>query len=353
MLDFDSANVILEDSPVAPEKPITPGINIIEVTETYGKFHIEPLERGYGATLGNPMRRTLLSSISGAAVTWVKVEEVLHEYSVIPNVKEDVMEILYNIGQVRIRSVTGRPGKMRLEVAGEGMVSAGDIATSSDFEIVNPEQHLATIDSPDGSLAVELNVEPGKGYQPASSGDSMPRGVLPLDAIFNPVRKVNYTVEKTRVGQVTDYERLILEVWTNATITPAEALKKASEVLVDHFFMFNSLDKSGAISPEDLRRTRTVPVEVYQTPLEKLEISPRTLNSLKNHGLQRVGQILEMTDDELKEIRNFGVKSLGELKERLKDIGYGLQEEPEEPPPEEPQEVTAGLPTEEEVASNG
>lgn len=350
MLDINS---LVEEAPIAPEKPITPGINIVEVTDTYGKFHVEPLERGYGATLGNPMRRILLSSISGAAVTWVKMEGVLHEYSVIPNIKEDVMEILYNIGQVRIRSVSGRPGKMRLEVYGEGMVSAGDIATSSDFEIVNPEQHLATIDSADGGLEVELNVEPGKGYQPASSGQSMPRGVLPMDAIFNPVRKVNYTVEKTRVGQVTDYERLILEVWTNATITPAEALKMASEVLVEHFFMFNSLDKSGAISAEDLRRTRTVPVEVYQTPIERLELSPRTLNSLKNHGLQRVGQILEMSDDELKEIRNFGVKSLDELKERLKDIGYGLQEESAEAISEESQEAEADLPDEEEVASNG
>ncbi len=350
MLDINS---LVEESPIAPEKPITPGINIIETTDTYGKFHIEPLERGYGVTLGNPMRRTLLSSISGAAVTWVKMEEVLHEYSVIPNVKEDVMEILYNIGQVRIRSVTGRPGKMRLEISGEGMISAGDIATSSDFEIVNPEQHLATIDAPDGALAVELNVEPGKGYQPASSGESMPRGVLPLDAIFNPVRKVNYTVEKTRVGQVTDYERLILEVWTNATITPSEALKRASEVLVDHFFMFNSLDKDGAINPEDLLRTRTVPVEIYQTPLERLELSPRTLNSLKNHGLQRVGQILEMSDDELKEIRNFGVKSLDELKERLADIGYGMQEQTDQTDDEDPQEAVAELPAEEEVASNG
>ena len=350
MLDINS---LVEEIPVAPEKPITPGINIVEVTDTYGKFHIEPLERGYGATLGNPMRRILLSSIPGAAVTWVKMEEVLHEYSIVPHVKEDVMEILYNIGQVRIRSVSGRPGKMRLEVSGEGLVSAGDIATSSDFEIVNPEQHLATIDTAEGNLEVELNVEPGKGYQPASSGESMPRGVLPLDAIFNPVRKVNYTVEKTRVGQVTDYERLILEVWTNATITPAEALKTASKVLVDHFFMFNSLDESGAISPEHLQRTLTIPVEIYQAPLERLELSPRTLNSLKNHGLQRVGQVLEMTDEELKEVRNFGVKSLDELKSRLADLGYGPQEISEESTTEDSAEAAAEPAAEEEVAANG
>jgi DNA-directed RNA polymerase subunit alpha len=350
MLDINS---LVDDSPIAPEKPISPGINIVEITDTYGKFYIEPLERGYGVTLGNPMRRTLLSSIAGAAVTWVKMEEVLHEYSVIPHVKEDVMEILYNIGQVRIRPVSGRPGKMRLEVSGEGMVSAGDVATSSDFDIVNPEQHLATIDSPQGSLAIELNVEPGKGYQPASSGESMPRGVLPLDAIFNPVRKVNYTVEKTRVGQVTDYERLILEVWTNATITPSEALKRASEVLVDHFFMFNSLEKGSVISSDDLRRTRMVPAEVYQTPIERLELSPRTLNSLKRASIQRVGQILDMTNEELTNIRNFGVKSLDELNEKLRDMGYGLEDESTEMDSEEPQQPDSILPAEEEKASNG
>jgi DNA-directed RNA polymerase subunit alpha len=350
MLDINS---LVDDSPIAPEKPITPGINIVETTDTYGKFYIEPLERGYGVTLGNPMRRTLLSSIAGAAVTWVKMEEVLHEYSVIPHVKEDVMEILYNIGQLRIRPVSGRPGKMRLEVSGEGMVSAGDVASSSDFDIVNPEQHLATIDSPQGSLEIELNVEPGKGYQPASSGESMPRGVLPLDAIFNPVRKVNYTVEKTRVGQVTDYERLILEVWTNATISPSEALKRASEVLVDHFFMFNSLDKGSVISSDDLRRTRMVPAEVYQTPIERLELSPRTLNSLKRASIQRVGQILDMTNEELTNIRNFGVKSLDELNEKLRDMGYGLEDESTETDSEEPRQPDSILPAEEEKDSNG
>jgi len=328
MLDIES---FLGESPVTEEKPITPGIHTVETTDTYGKFHIEPLERGYGITLGNPMRRILLSSISGAAVTWVKIEDVLHEYTTIPHVKEEVMEILYNIGQVRIRPVTGRPGKMRLEVSGEGMVSAGDIATSSDFEIVNPEQHLATIDSAKGQLALELNVEPGKGYQPASSGDGMPRGVLPMDAIFNPVRKVNYTIEKTRVGQVTDYERLILEVWTDATITPSEALKMASKILVSHFFLFNSLNPDGEISPDDGRRTGLIPPEIYQTPIEKLELSPRTLNSLKRAQLKKVGEVLEMTNEELFRIRNFGVKSLSELNERLKVMGYSLEDESPEP----------------------
>lgn len=326
MLDISN---FVGDLPIEDEKPVVPTIETIETTDTYGKFHVEPLERGYGITLGNPMRRILLSSIEGAAVTWIKIEDVLHEYTIIPHVKEEVMELLYNISQVRIRPVTGRPGKMRLEVSGEGIVSAGDIATSSDFDIVNPEQHLATVDSAKGSLALELNVEPGKGYQPASSGDDMPRGVLPLDAIFNPVRKVNYTIEKTRVGQFTDYERLILEVWTNATITPSEALKKASEVLVNHFFMFNGLDKVGQVSSETGHRTKMIPAEIYQTAVEKLQLSPRTLNSLKRASVDKVGQVLDMTNEDLFKIRNFGVKSFSELNDKLKEMGFSLQDESE------------------------
>ena len=327
MLDIDSFSI---ESPVTEQRPITPGIRAVETTDTKGVFHIEPLERGYGITLGNPMRRILLSSISGAAVTWIKVEDVLHEYSIIPHVKEEVMDLLHNIGQVRIRAVTGRPGKMRLEVVGEGMVCASDIATSSDFEIVNPEAHLATLDSPEAELSIELNVEPGKGYQPASQGDGLSRGVLPLDAIFNPVRKVNYTVEKTRVGQVTDYERLILEVWTDGTVTPSEALKNASEILVNHFFLFNSLGKDGEVSPEGGRIAQTIPAEVYQTPIEKLELSPRTLNSLKRAQIRRVGEVLEKTNEELFKIRNFGVKSLTELNEKLQQLGYSREGDTEE-----------------------
>ena len=325
MLDIDT---FPSESPVVEEHPVTPGISTVETTDTYGKFHIEPLERGYGITLGNPMRRILLSSIAGAAVTWVKIEGVLHEYSTIPSVKEEVMELLHNVSQVRIRPVTGRPGKMRLEVTGEGMVCAGDIATSADFEIVNPEQHLATLDSQGAKLAVELNVEPGKGYRPAPQGEGptqdegLPRGVLPMDAIFNPVRKVNYAVEKTRVGQTTDYERLILEIWTDGSITPSEGLKMASEVLVNHFFLFNSLAKDGEIGPESSHTARMIPAEIYQAPIEKLELSPRTLNSLKRAHLQKVGDIIEMTNEELFRIRNFGVKSLAELNEKLAAMGY-------------------------------
>ena len=319
MLDIDSFAL---EAPGAETRPVAPTITVVDANETYGKFHMEPLERGYGVTIGSPLRRVLLSSIGGASVTWVKIEDVLHEYSTVPHVKEEVMEILHNIAKVRIRPVSGRPGKMRLEVSGEGTVSAGDIATSSDFEIVNPEQHIATLDSADARLAIEMNVEPGKGYRPASGGDGLPRGVLPLDAIFNPVRKVNFTIEKTRVGQVVDYERLIMEVWTDGTVSPSDTMKKAAENLVNHFFLFNSLGRPGEAGAEIVKSTRNIPPEIYQTPLEKLDLSPRTLNSLKRAHLRKVGEVLEMSDDDLFRIRNFGVKSLSELNEKLKTLGY-------------------------------
>ena len=301
---------------------LIPEIKIAEAGDAYGKFLIEPLERGYGITIGNPMRRMLLSSVDGTAITWVKIDGILHEYSIIPHMKEEVMEFLINVKGIRIRSVTGRPGKMRLEIREAGRVCAGDIATSADFEIVNPEMHLVTLDSEDASISMEFNVDHGKGYQPAPQGDGLPgplMGVLPVDAIFNPVRKVNYSIERTRVGHVTDYERLVLEVWTDSTITPVEALRKSSQVLVNHFFIFNSLGHEVSTGPD--RPPISVSPEVYQTPIEKLELTPRTLNCLKRARITKVGQVLEMSNEELLKIRNFGEKSLEELLGKLESEG--------------------------------
>ena len=298
---------------------LTPEIKIVESEDTYGKFIFEPLERGYGISVGNPLRRMLLSSIEGTAITWVKVDSVLHEYSTIPHMTEEVMKFLLTVKGIRIRSVTGRPGKMRLEIKGEGRVCAGDIATSGDFEIVNPELHLATLDSADANLSVEFNVDHGKGYQPAPQGDAPGgplMGVLPVDAIFNPVRKVNYSVERTRVGHVTDYERLVLEMWTDGTITPVEALRKSSQILVKHFYLFSNLGHE--IRAGSDRPLITVSPEIYQTPIEKLALSPRTLNCLRRAHISKVGQVLEMTNSELLKIRNFGEKSLNELMTKLK-----------------------------------
>lgn len=304
------------------EEPSVPNpeIKVVEAGEQYGKFVIEPLQRGYAITIGNPLRRVLLNSIPGTAITCVKIDGILHEYSAIPNVKEEVMELLLNVKQVRIRSITDRPGKMRLEVAGEGRVCAGDIATTADFQIVNPELYLATLDSPEATLSLEFSVEQGKGYTPAAQSDGLPVGVLPVDAIYSPVRKVNFVVERTRVGQFTDYERLVLEVWTDRTTTPTEAVASAGEILVNHFFLVSNLNRiaeaGGEIGP-----ARNILPELYQMPIERLDLSPRTLNCLKRSHMTKVGQVLEIPDSELLKIRNFGEKSLQELHEKLKGLG--------------------------------
>ena len=305
---------------------LKPDIHVLESEDTYGKIAVEPLQRGFALTIGNPLRRILLSSINGSAITWIKIDDVVHEYTAIPGVKEEVMELLLNIKRIRIRAQSDRAGKMRLDITGEGRVCAGDIATSADFEIVNPELHLATLDTPDSHLSIEFNVEQGVGYQPASQNDGAsnpPVGVLPVDAIFSPVRKVNYNVERTRVGQVTDYERLILEVWTDGTLKPVEAVREAAENLVNHFFLFTNLDWADEAGAE--RSTLVVTPEIYQTPIDRLELSPRTLNCLKRAHITKVGEILEMSDDDLLKIRNFGEKSLNELKEKLGARGAAPQ----------------------------
>jgi len=301
---------------------LKPEIRVIESEDTYGKVVIEPLQRGYGITIGNPLRRILLSAIKGSAITWVKIDSVVHEYTSIPGVKEEVMDLLLNIKRIRIHSQSERPGKMRLEVSGEGRVCAGDISTSADFEIVNPELHLATLDSDDASLSIEFNVEHGVGYQPAVQAEGvtgLPVGVLPVDAIFNPVRKVNYSIERTRVGQVTDYERLVLEIWTDGTIPPLEAVREAADTLVNHFFLFSNLNRT--TEPGLERASLSVSPEVYQTPIERLDLSPRTLNCLKRAHITKVGEVLEMSDDDLLKIRNFGDKSLEELRQKLAERG--------------------------------
>lgn len=302
---------------------IKPDLRVLDATDTYCKVVMEPLQRGYGITVGNPLRRVLLSSIKGSAITWIKIEDAVHEYTTIPGVKEEVMELLLNVKRIRIRSHASRTGRLRLEVSGEGRVCAGDIATSSDFEIINPELHLATLDTKKSKLSIEFNVEQGLGYQPATQSEgatsTLPVGVLPVDAIFNPIRKVDYNIERTRVGQVTDYERLVLEVWSDGTITPLEAVKNAASTLVNHFFLYGKLDRL-----EDLTVPRapvSVSPEIYQTPIEKLGLSPRTLNCLKRAHIAKVGEVLEMSNDDLLKIRNFGEKSLEELHRKLGELG--------------------------------
>jgi len=318
VLDFQS---LVAPETAEPEESIpSPEVVVVEADDRYGKLTVEPLDPGYGMTLGNALRRVLYSSLPGTAVTWVKIEGVLHEYATIPHVREEVSEFLMNVKSIRLRSEVDRPGKLRLEVAGEGEVCAGDIISSSDFKVVNPELHLAAMDSSEAKLSVEMNVEQGKGYVVAPQSDGHPIGTLPVDAVFTPIRKVNYRVEKTRVGQRTDLERLVLEVWTDGTVTPVDAVRKAGDMLVNQFFLFASAQKSVEEGAEGTAKALMIPAEHYNTPVERLELSSRTLNCLKRAGINRVGEVLEMTKPELLRIRNFGDKSYAELFGRLRDM---------------------------------
>jgi DNA-directed RNA polymerase subunit alpha len=305
----------------AEEEELIPGpaIRVVETNDRYGKFAGEPLPRGYAMTLGNPLRRVLYGSLQGTAVTWVKIEGALHEYGTIPHVKEEVAEILLNVKGIRLRSEVDRPGRLRLEVAGQGEVCAGDIMASTDFEVVNPELHLATLDSDEAKLSVELNVETGKGYTVAAQGDGLDIGVLPVDAIYTPIRKVNYKVEDVRVGQRTDFERLLLEVWTDGSISPIEAMRRAGNILVDHFFLFANTQKETEEGEKGRPIALRISPEQYNIPVERLELSSRTLNCLKRANINKVGEVLEMKRSDLLQIRNFGTKSLDELYDRLRE----------------------------------
>ena len=317
-----------------PEAIPDPQIGVVETTaDGYGKVAIEPLERGYGVTLGNPMRRILYGSLSGTAITWVKIEGILHEYTTLPHVKEEVSEFLLNVKGIRLRTEVDRPGKLRMEVSGLGEVSAADIMASSDFEVVNPELHLASLTSDEAKLSVEFNVESGVGYRTASVGEDLPIGILPVDAIFTPIRKVNYSVEPTRVGQRTDFERLVLEVWTDGSITPIDAVKKAADILISHFFLFTSAQEGDAAGLDGTPIRLRISPEQYNIPVERLELSSRTLNCLKRAGVDRVGEVLSMRESELLDIRNFGEKSLSELHDRLTHMGLPLPQSGESAAP--------------------
>jgi DNA-directed RNA polymerase subunit alpha len=304
----------------------------LESTEKYGRFVAEPLERGFGVTLGNALRRVLLGSLPGVAVTWVRIDGVQHEFSTIPHVKEDTIELLLNIKGLRLRPLASWNGKLNLEAVGEGRVLAGDIQPSADFEVVNPEHHLATLDTPEARLVVEFNVERGKGYVPAGRGNGLPIGVLPVDAIFSPVRKVNYTVEPTHAGQAGTYERLVLEVWTDGTISPFEAVSQVGQMLMERFRIFHDLERF----PRQVAEARPhlpIPPEQYELPIEQLNFSVRTANCLRRAGITKVGELLERDEKELLAIRNFGQKALYEIREQLRALGLtpeGAEEEEED-----------------------
>lgn len=307
-----------------------PKIECVESTEIFGRFLAEPLEKGVGVTLGNALRRVLLGYLPGAAISWVKIEGIQHEFSPIPYVKEDTIEFLLNVKAVRVRSLSGQPGKLTLEVDGEGQVCAADIKPSTDFEIANPELYLATLDSPEARLYVEFNVELGIGYKPAESSDNLPVDAIPVDAIFTPIRKANFTVEPTHAGRETSRERLCLEVWTDGTITPTDAISHGADILVKQLTPFVAYAKAPLIEAEEELAHISISEEQYNMPVEQLNLSVRTMNCLRRGGITTVGEVITAGEKKLLSLRNFGQKSKHEIEERLKALGLSLTPQVEE-----------------------
>lgn len=309
---------------------VLPRVECVESTGTYGRFVAEPLEKGFGITVGNSLRRVLLSSLPGAAVTWVVIEGVQHEFSTIPHVKEDTIDFLLNVKAIRLRPLSQRSGSLRLEVEGPGEVCAGDIKPSADFEIVNPELHLATLDSDKARLSVELNVEIGRGYVPATSSDGLPVGAIPIDAIFTPVRRVNYTVEPSSLREGSKQEKLVLEVWTDGALTPVEAVTQGATILIEQLGCFRELSKSAASEEGEISWQRLLLPEQYSMPIDQLNLSTHTYNSLRRGGITTLGQILERGMDGLCALAGFGVKSREEVEAALQRLGLPVVPKPKE-----------------------
>ena len=305
---------------------VTPQVRKLEATANYGKFDIEPLEPGFGTTLGNTLRRVLLSSLWGAAVTSIQIDGVAHEFTAIPHVKEDVTEVILNLKKLCLKSFTEDPITLLLDVKGPTEVRASHIQATSDVEIVNPDLYICTL-AAKGHLRMELNVERGKGYVPAERNkrEGQPIGVIPIDAIFTPVQKANFTVEKTRVGQSTDYDRLIIEVWTDGTMSPEEAVSHAAELFTKHLDLFVHFGES--IQKPSADTEKTGQNRLMDTPIEELDLSVRAFNCLKANEIQTVGQLLQKKEEELLALRNFGRKSLDEIKEKLVEKGFIKPEE--------------------------
>ena len=306
-----------------------PRIELIEASadNTYGRIVVEPLERGYGTTLGNSMRRVLLSSLPGAAVTSIKIEGVQHEFSTIPGVTEDTTEIIMSIKELSVMMHSDEPKLLRIEARGEGEVKAKDIITDADVEILNPELHIATLEK-DAKLFMELTLEKGRGYVTADRNKkpNQPIGVIAIDSIFTPVHKVNFNVEHTRVGQRTDYDRLMMEIWTNGTIKPDDAVSAAAKILIEHFNLFVGLT--------DQVHTEDVPVEkekddrekIMEMPIEELDLSVRSYNCLKRAGINTIYELTQKTAEDMMKVRNLGKKSLEEVEDKLSTFNLALKQ---------------------------
>jgi len=303
---------------------VIPKIDCIESEDNFGRFTVEPLERGFGVTLGNALRRVLLGYLPGAAVTQVRIEGIRHEFTTIPHAKEDVTEFVLNVKGMRIKPLSGQPGKMILDVQGEGQVCAADIKPSNDFEIVNPEIKLLTLDSPEARLYVEFDVELGEGYHTAESSDNMPVGTIPVDAIFSPIRKVNFSINPVHVGRETSQERLVLEIWTDGTTTPVDAISRAANILAEQLGPFVEYIKVSQMKAEEQLIRLSIPDEKYNMPVEQLDLSVRTMNCLRRGGIATVGELISKKPKDLLQLRNFGQKSFHEIEEKLKELGLSL-----------------------------
>jgi DNA-directed RNA polymerase subunit alpha len=302
---------------------VLPKIEIEASSQNYGHFVISPLESGYGITLGNSLRRVLLSSLPGAAISSIRISGVHHEFSTIPHVREDATRLILNVKQIRLRSQSEDPVRIYVEVAHEGPITAGDLVCPPEVNVVNPDLYLLTADSNDVDLDIELVVERGRGYSPAEERTRLPLGEIPVDAIFSPVKKAAYRVERTRIGQQTDYDKLNLEIWTDGTISPEDALRHAADILVQHLTLLAGAQTNVVEQSDD--EEEGIPSRIAESPIEELELTVRAYNCLKRAGITRIGEILkrmEKGEEEMLAIRNFGKKSLDELVERLEEKGY-------------------------------
>lgn len=306
---------------------VTPKIERKAEARNYGMFIISPLERGYGTTLGNALRRVLLSSLEGAAVTSIRIADVQHEFSDIPGVREDVIRVMLQIKQLRLKMHDVDTARLHLEVRGSGSVTAADIIAPPEVEIINPDLYLFTVDDSNANLEIEMTVERGHGYSPADErSGKLPIGELPVDAIFSPVSRVNWEVGYARVGQSTNYDRLVLEIWTDGTIGPEEALSTSARILIEHLRHLAGISpESLAIKPEEIEEGSRLTSEMIETPIENLDLSVRVFNSLKRTGITTVGEVLELLEkgeEAVMSIRNFGEKSLDELRQKMREKGY-------------------------------
>lgn len=307
--------------------PVLPKIEIDVNTQQYGRYVIVPLESGYGVTLGNSLRRVLLSSLEGAAITAMRILDIPHEFAAIPGVQEDVIQILLRLKQIRLTMQGEGPQYMTLRVDGEGMVTAGDIIPPPEIEIVNPELFLFNVDDSNVHLDFEFTVDKGRGYWPSEERGRMPIGVLPVDAIFSPVRRVAYHIDQARVGQLTDYDRLAIEIWTDGRCAPLDALKESARILQRHLHLIAGAEAEpeGPATTMEEPEADTIPHRAYATPIEDLGLGVRVYNALKRTGISNVGEVLEMMRrgrDTMLSIRNFGEKSLEELALQLQVKGF-------------------------------